>query len=367
LFQEIWCYTKNEKLRIGLITDVKTIEIGLSSKGEIYIEENNNKIRKFNLNDRVKIRSVGFKKISFLGKTYRLPVKFASSEKILINNRYYDGEIELVATKDNKFTVINLLTLEQYLYGVVPYEIDSDWTDEMIKVQAIIARTYAVASKPRHQNDGFDFCSTVHCQVYRGINFKVYSRIKQLVDSTTGLVIVDNNDKPIHSYYHACCGGATDDVRDIWQSSGEVYYLKGTKCVHCKSSPYYNWKFEIEKEKFNKILVSNDIKIGKIVSINILDKTSTGRVKNIELVGTKGTICLSANKFREVFGYNKIRSTKFVEIKIFSNNIIITGNGWGHGVGLCQWGANNLSLNGKKFKEIIQYYYPKTKIKKLYE
>ncbi len=359
------CFSKVDRVRVGLIDDVRKMKLDLYNRGEmLYIQVNEKNIRKIKVEDTLEIIYAGNKKVKILNKEYLLPIKLSSAEKISINKKLYEGEIEIISGTKQGFSIVNILSLEKYLYGVVPYEIDFSWTDEMIKVQAIIARTYAISNLNRHIKEGYNFCSTVHCQVYGGVHPTQHPRIKQIIDSTQGLVVVDENNRLVQTYYHATCGGWVEDVSDIWSGVNKLKYLSAKKCDYCKKSPHYEWEYEIDKEKFKEILFRHGLSVGKIVDIDVYTKTATGRVKEIKIVGNKKTVEISANKLRELVGYNRLKSTMFTEIKILPKKILLKGRGWGHGVGLCQWGANYMSLSGKKFNEIIEFYYPKTKIKK---
>jgi stage II sporulation protein D len=193
-------------------------------------------------------------------------------------------------------------------------------------------------------------------------------RIKKAVDSTKGFVVVDEkNGDLVITYYHAACGDATENVSEIWPGVKDVKTLSGVKCDFCKNSPYYEWNYSFDIEKFVIKLKVNGYNIGdKIKNILVLSKTNHGRIKNLQIVGNKNTVEISGETLRRILGYNNLKSTKIYKIEVKDNKIFFYGKGWGHGVGLCQWGANELTKQGKSFKEVIEYYYPKTKIKKLY-
>lgn len=360
------CLTAERKVRVGLVDNVKSITLKLEDFGDLYVQLRNSKIEKFKRIEKFEIVLLPSGKVKLVGvskKDYYLPVILSASKNFVLKNKIYEGQLEIISQKSG-FGVVNVLKLENYIYGVVPYEIDSDFTDEMIKVQAIIARTYAVANIGRHKNDGYDFCSTVHCQVYKGVSVDKMQRIKQLVDFTKGLVVVDDNDRPIQTYYHAACGGWIENVEEIWMGVNKISYLNKKRCGYCHKSPYYEWSFTIDKKKLGMLLSSSLDGANKIVDIRILDRTATGRAKLLEITTDKNVAAFSANKFREIVGYNRVKSTMFKEIRVLSNEIVINGYGWGHGVGLCQWGANYMTLMGKKFDQVIKFYYPGTKIKK---
>lgn len=357
-------FCKIVKLKIGILGDVKHFNLALDGSKELFIKLSSGKIKQYKLKKSVKVVYVGSNKIKMLNKIFKLPIVLGSSGKIKIDKEVYDGEVEVSTTKRKNVKLINILSLEQYLYGVLPYEVERSWTDEMLKLQSIIARTYTLANLGRHKNDGYDFCSKMHCQVYRGINKETFQRDKQIVDSTQGLVVCDKNNNLIQTYYHSTCGGEIEDVKEVWNVMPEVKYLKHKKCSYCKNSPYYQWEYVISKEKLQKVLVEKKVNLEKISSINVVSKTSTGRVKQIQIVSKKKIITIPAGTFCDIVGFKNLKSTKLDEIKFLNGDVYFKGRGWGHGIGLCQWGANQMTVSGKKLKDVIKYYYPGTKIKK---
>jgi len=355
-------------VKVGIKTDLKKFYLAPYKKEGIFLQLKTKEIKKIKITQQTVCVFVPPNKIRLLGKIYELPIKLYSEGKVKINGNIYPGEIEVFSKNGKTVSLLNILDVETYLYGVLPYEIAPSWTEEMLKVQAIIARTYTIINLNRHKDEGFDLCSTVHCQVYKGINENMELRIKKAVDSTKGFVVVDEkNGDLVITYYHAACGGATENVSEIWPEVKDVKTLSGVKCDFCKNSPYYEWNYPFDIEKFVIKLKVNGYNIGdKIKNILVLSKTNHGRTKNLQIVGNKNTVEISGETLRKILGYNNLKSTKIYKIEVKDNKIYFYGKGWGHGVGLCQWGANELTKQDKSFREVIEYYYPKAKIKKLY-
>ncbi len=366
----LWRYIFSDVyfIKVGIKNNTKKFDLVGYQKNSIFLQLKTKKVKELKINQQISCLFVKPDKIQILDKIYSLPIKLYSQGKIKIDGNIYPGEIEVFSKDGQTISLVNNVNIETYLYGVVPYEISPSWADEMLKIQAIIARTYTIANLNRHKEDGFDLCSTVHCQVYKGINENMELRIKKAVDSTKGLVVVDkNNEHLVQTYYHATCGGATEDVSEVWSKVSSIKSLKGVKCEFCKNSPYYEWNYSFDIEKFVIKLKVNGYNIGdKIKNILVLSKTNHGRIKNLKIVGNKNTVEISGETLRRILGYNNLKSTKIYKIEVKDNKIYFYGKGWGHGVGLCQWGANELTKQGKSFKEVIEYYYPKAKIKKLY-
>jgi len=367
-FSATFLFSNSYTVKIGLKENIKKFKISLNQSGAtLIIKSSSGKVTKLKPKSEIEVRLMKDDKVQILGKTYSLPFKFFSKKGIKIDNKIFPGEIEVFLNKNGTLTIVNILDIEKYLYGVLPYEIDTGWTEEMLKVQAVIARTYTIANLGRHKEDGYDLCSSVHCQVYKGISKNIHKEVKKAVDETLGLIVVDKNDNLAQTYYHAACGGVgTENVLEIWSGVRDFEYLRGVECSYCKNSPYSKWRCVVSQDKLVKLLLNNGYDLKKIVDIEIISFTKNERAKEIKIKTDKGDITMKSEELRKIIGYNNLRSTKINEIKFLENNIIFYGSGWGHGIGLCQWGANELTKQGKSFKEVIEYYYPKTKIKKLY-
>lgn len=336
-------------------------------KQDILIQSSSGKVNTVKLAKPTVVQVLSKNKILIKDKKYSLPVKLYSSGRVVINDNVYPGEVEILPTQHG-INIINYVPLEVYLYGVIPYEIEPSWSDEMLKIQSVIARTYTIANLGRHKSDNFDFCSTLHCQLYKGIpkDEKLYLRIKKIVDSTRGLVVVDKKGNIVTTYYHACCGGHTENVAELWNIFGNYQPLSGVKCIYCKTSPYYNWDISVSQHKFATLFYSGLQKKKyrvKVEKIYPLKKSSTGRVLSFVVQWNDNTSStITVDELSSKIGYTKIKSGKIDNININDKEITFYGRGWGHGVGLCQWGANMLTLQGKKFNSVIKFYFPGTKI-----
>ncbi len=267
---------------------------------------------------------------------------------IKIGNRRYRGAFE-IRRQGGGLLVINIVDLEEYLYGIIRREISTDWPIEAIKAQAVLARTFALVNK-KHKNEGFDLCSDVHCQVYGGLEAE--DRTAILACSATSGEVLYYNDTLAPVYYHACCGGLISDIRDVWGPS--LPYLKSMVCPYCQASPHYNWQCNLSFAH-----IAERLRIGKVSSV---ERQGQGRPKGIIVNHQGGREIVSANKFRNIFGSNLVKSTYF-EIEETWNGIKLIGKGWGHGVGLCQWGAKGMASRGADYTEILSFYFPGCVIK----
>jgi stage II sporulation protein D len=254
--------------------------------------------------------------------------------------------------------VINRITLEEYLYGVLYNEISHRWTMESIKAQAIAARTFALYQARQNKLQDYDLTNDIYSQVYSGAASERWTTTKA-VKLTAGKVLTFNGNI-FSTYYHATCGGHTEDASNLWNVN--LPCLKGVVCSYCKESPHYKWNKQIPLKELEKKLGDNGYKLGSVKKVSVLSRNDSGRVDKLEIRDDADVSCVMTGKdFRQMIGPNDIRSTNF-EPAVGQGKLNINGIGWGHGVGMCQWGAKGQSDKGKKCEEILEFYYPGTEI-----
>ncbi len=295
-----------------------------------------------------------------LGRCIRIIPQNFTDFVTVWKHRYRDAII-LQLNSNKTLTAINEVGLENYLYGVMTAEISSDWSIEAIKAQAVASRTYAMQNiNYKHAKDKFDLCDGNCCQVYRGVEGES-KQTNDAVNATVGELVVYKG-KIINSFFHNSCGGYTEDVGNVWDYPESPEFLKGVKCGYCDMYPRQQWNSLITSEEITAGLRKKGYKVGKIKSVEIKSSSAFGRIINLKVTDTlnKSTV-ISSHKFRMSVDPNKIRSTVFIVYKK-NDKFAFTGRGWGHGVGLCQWGAFGLAMRGKNYKEILKYYYPGTEV-----
>lgn len=275
------------------------------------------------------------------------------SGDLLVSGTHYAGDIEVWRGQGGMY-LINELPLEEYVKNVVNAEVSPSWDMEALKVQAVIARTYALYQKAAGSNGNFDLTSSVLHQVYKGST--VDARIAYAVMHTEGEVLYYNG-KLIEALYHSTCGGQTEDPVEVF---GKSYpYLRPVKS-RCEISPYWIWERKIPADEIAKALHVSDI-----AKITISSYTATKRVKTVDIVHRDGILKLKATDLRKLLGWSRLPSTNF-EVTRDNGTFVFEGKGYGHGVGLCQWSALEMAREGKTYREILSFFYPGTVIK-LYE
>jgi len=338
-----------------------------------------------------------------LFRTKHLIIEPQDSLPFTINNQSYRGSLELVVNADsNSMTAINNVPLETYLAGVVAAEMPSYWDAEALKAQAIAARTYCLYIKSRFgKNRLWDVRTTQANQVYRGVAAETM-RTTNAVNSTAGMVLCCEQEsgacEQFPAYYSSVCGGHTENAQDVFGESWAA--LEGVDCPYCKEitrPDIFYWpmaKFDkkyatekiidrypnlkdlvtIEKiEPAKENIYNNNFK--RIVSVKLtgsarLPSTGSGRepVERNSPKSTGKTAQLRAEDLRLAIDPTgaKIQSASCTIVSLKDEFMFVAGRGFGHGVGLCQYGARQMARDGKTAQEILNFYYPNSRIKILY-
>lgn len=295
-------------------------------------------------------------------KGERLVIQPEPSGFIQVNHIPYRGYIAIL--KRTGLTVVNYVLVEDYLYGVVPKEMPPSWNVEALRAQSVAARTFALKNRKRHSAEGFDLCSTSHCQVYEGMPAEVRTTTAA-VDSTRGEVLFYKG-AIMDALFHTDSGGMTESSEYVWGSP--VPYLRAVTEVQMQTQP---WNRTISMSEFAQKLEKNGRAIGTLKEVRLSpltvskgssDRSPSGRVRSAEFVGTKGRITFSGNELRSTFS---LPSTLF-SIRVGKTDINFSGYGSGHGLGLSQWGAKAFADKGKSYKDILFHYYTDVTLEKLY-
>lgn len=286
-----------------------------------------------------------------------------SSQDILtLNSTTYSGSIFLVCENEKSMLLINEINLERYLDGLLTLELPQQWELAVMKAQAVAARTYALYHRTKNATQPYHLQSSVLSQVYNGIENEE-ARARQAVLETTG-EIVTYNGLPIMAAYHGCCGGRTAAAKDVWGK--DEPYLISVFCGMCTIFQKYFWQLQVSRGVLEQKLSGYGYNTGSIKSFGVIRRSRDNRVQQI-MIGGKRDYVLRGNELRLLLGSTALRSTNFI-IKTNRGNsdLQFLGTGYGHGVGLCQWGARGRALRGDSYQEILRYYYPGTKVEKIY-
>lgn len=322
--------------------------------------------------------------------------------------RYYGG-FEYQRAAGGLISVINVVSIEDYVKCVIPWEMDSDWPIEALKAQAVCARTYAV-TQHKHSAQGFDICATTHCQVYQG-TAKCSDHSDAAVDQTAGQYLWYNGGIVNEAVYYSSNGGASEDSANVWNE--DIPYLKGKidpyESLVSSRVPKYTWTTTYTADELTQLLSSKGYGIGTVKNAYVSALTDTGNVYSVTFVGTLGTKTLTREACRTLLNLRSQRFTinggsgtqyavnedgsrvtlsgasvitgngtvtaltggadicvitsggvKTLEEKTAqtaTNQFVITGSGNGHNVGMSQWGAYAMADLGYSYLDILQFYY----------
>ena len=322
------------------------------------------------------------------------------------NNVPYRGGFGAKRINTNDITLINYLYMDEYLYGVVPREMDKNWPIEALKAQAIVARNFATANMSKFSHYGFNLDPTTNSQVYGGYKWEG-PLSNQAVDETSGLTL-KHESLIVNAFYHSNSGGYTENSENVFSSP--LPYIKGVYDPFSLGAPNDSWALEYSKSFIENRLKELGYNIGSLKNFYVSEYTDQNRVYKAIFLGTNDHVILSKQDIRKAFGYNEVKSTLITVVPdnamtitdgtgffekspstlsvlsgdgsttslsgevVVSNgdqtykmpstptSYVINGKGWGHGLGMSQWGAKNMAEQGFVYEDILTFYYSGTHI-----
>ena len=348
------------------------IEVGLQSGSELSVTglsafhvEATSSLGSYPAGTRLTISKSG-NGLSVNGKSAGDKIYFksgGSGAAFAVKGNQYRGVIKAIASPSG-VTLVNQVSMEDYLKGVVPCEIVPSWQMDAIKAQAVAARTYAMFHKNGYRSAGYDVTDDTRTQVYRGVSAETEATNRAVME-TAGEVVTYGG-SPIDAVFHASGGGYTENCENVWGSP--VPYLKGVP----EDKYATPWKKTISLASFMKMADVGKLKGIKLSALHIgeahkaRDRGISGRVKSVTLIGSKGNRVVSGDRLQQIYDLN---STLF-DLSVSGNQLVITGYGYGHGLGLSQWGAEAMAEKhgGAKdyYKTILMHYFTGTKVEKVY-
>ena len=276
----------------------------------------------------------------------------------------YRGRFALLKSpqKRGEYLLILKLPLETYLGGVLEGEISHSWPLESMKVQAIAARTYAYWMINNSKGRPYHIKSTTSHQVFKGSE-KVHPRFKKAL-ALTKRTVLTHKGKPLQTFFTAACGGETERAHYVWVSDKKLPYFQNIRCRYCTTHPKYKWEAKLSTKTVQGRLKGRFPGLGSIRSIRIKKRSPSKRALVVEVVGSRGRTNVSGNAFRLALGAKTIASLRF-NLKKRGRSYVFSGTGYGHGVGLCQWGAKTMAEKGYSYRRILAFYYKQARLQKL--
>lgn len=325
------------------------------------------------------------------------------------DKKRYRGELEVKRLSGSDMTLVNVVPIDQYLYGVVPYEIGAGSHPEALKAQAVAARTYTINNLSKYARLGFNLCTTTYSQVYKGISGETAATNKA-VDDTKGKIVTYKG-KPAAVFYFSSSGGRTEDVKNVWGGENYPYLVSVEDKYESGNSWHYNWEVTYTAQKIKQIMTDRGFKLGDIVGVEITKRSEAGRPIEVIVRGTsderiykngdtRSFLSLDSQWYEitsdadvEIIGEDEeLRKTQLAGKKVAtasgiktvgsnakSASIIdssnkekkvpfvptvytFTGKGWGHGVGMSQEGAKGMANNGYNYQQILEHYFTGAKV-----
>lgn len=356
------------EIKIGLISTSGQVKITANEKANLINLFNNKLIYKTKKNESLLIEnidgliSIKDKNNNKLG-AFTVPIKLIPTKKnslVSCKNQWYRGTLSILINNNKKnITVVNNVDLEDYLLSVVPSEIPYTWHKEVLKAQSVASRSYAVGYLGRRISKGYDLEATVEDQMYLGIKSEKKST-RGAVKETSGIILLDKDNKPLIALYHSSGGGYTDSIENLWETNE----IKPSTHIQPRPdyddySPHFKWYRNYKLNNLNGLL--SNLNTGTITNIVPLSKSISGRVTWIKITGKNGDSTIRGEQFRK---YLKLPSSKF-NLSIKNDDVNFAGRGYGHGLGLSQWGAKALAENGFTYEQILAHYYPGARLTRI--
>jgi len=303
------------------------------------------------------VRAVASGQSVEIDRRFAAGFRLTSDAPIRMNGRDYPATLEIVRYGGG-LAIVNELRLEEYVVGVLRAETSEKWPAETLRAQAIVARTYAAFLRSSSAARPYDVVATTTHQVYAG-RVPASSPIWDAVRDTAGRVLLLDGEL-FPAFYHSASGGYTEDPRLVF-AAPNMPALKGIRDDFSSAAPYSYWTLDLKLSDLSDVLRRNGYDVGSVTAIEVTERTQSLRVSSLTIHGTRGAARLRGNDFRRMVGYETIKSTLFA-VALDGAIARFSGRGYGHGVGMSQWGAKGMAEQGYTAEKILEYYYPGTKL-----
>lgn len=253
--------------------------------------------------------------------------------------------------------VVNRVPLETYLAGTLGSEIYSSWSPAALRAQAVVSRTYALYQRAIAGKRGFDLEADTSHQVYGGLGVE-NDPVRRAVADTRSEVLTWRGE-PILAAFHSASGGRTASAEEVW--GRPLPYLRSVPVEGEEMSPDTYWRAHVPKSRLGPALAPLGLDLGAIRGARVVERSPSGRVLGVELLGSQDASLLRGRDLRDALGAGILRSTMF-EIRDRGDELVFVGSGHGHGVGMSQWGAQAMAQRGASHEEILAAFFPGTEL-----
>ncbi len=286
----------------------------------------------------------------------------AEGGSIRVGKQVYRHSVKIWRESARAISVVNEINVEDYLKGVLPWEANPSWPAEALKAQAVASRTFAIFKSIQHQDEKSSLSKDILSQVYKGKSLE-NPKTDQAIEATRGEILTYNG-KIFPAYFHSTCGGHTTRADYVWPVQKHPA-MHGVSCNFCWQSKHYRWRAEYSRTEIETALKKRGIRVTGITKIVPSEIDSSGRTHQFMIYHKQGKTKVNANEMRIWLGPMRFKSTLLQPIQRRGIKFIFQGKGWGHGVGLCQYGMKGLSDLGYSYRQILDYYYPGSEITKI--
>jgi stage II sporulation protein D len=269
-----------------------------------------------------------------------------------VQGRRYRGRLSL-RTERSRILVVNHVELEDYVVATVGGEMPASWPDQALRAQAVATRTYALHQRDRRLGEPWDVRATEQSQVYRGIESESPST-RRAADATRGEILTYGG-RPILAAFHSTSGGRTASASEVWGES--VEYLDSIAVEHEEDAPFTYWRTVVSPETLDGLFASLGAKLGPLDRLEVDGRTASGRVERLIATGRSRRVYVRGENLRALVESLGLRSTLF-DIRATPEGFAFVGSGYGHGVGMSQWGARELARRGASYQRILARFYP---------
>ncbi len=388
-------------------TDTNSIKVAINGVGKINVYDTRNGTEICNNVDNIGI----------------VPNASGMEQVFNINGTEYRGGVDIILS-NGSLTVVNVVFLDHYLYGVISREMSPSWHIEALKAQAVCARNYAVQNIDKHSSQGFDLCANVHCQAYSGTSFETEKSYAPVDETTRQVLTYDGELAKL--FYSSSMGPTTEDVQNVWGNSLPYLVSVDNSYEDTENIPNGVWSGTITADEASAIMKNKGYDVGDVTNIEVMETTESGRVLHLKVTGTEGYKIFDRESCRLVFNsvtksqmftvvgdgvagkrVPKIKVTDGVNTsnpaiskiilltsagrKTLESNILYATNGaiqekyeivessgginenfyfkgvgWGHGVGMSQYGAKGMAEAGYDYLSILQHYFLDTNLENAY-
>lgn len=294
-------------------------------------------------------------------REHLFPEKFLliQGEGLRLGSQPLPKKVILNSDSKKNVDVVGVMPLEEYIVGVLASEMPLAWPLETLKAQAVAARSYALAVMNERKDKTFHLESSILDQVFRHVlhedeNDPLIKNALQAVRETEGQVLSANSGKVLKAFFHSDCGGKTTTPKNVWSAGVNTGVAVDSSCP---LNPRAHWKLSLSRQELERRL-----SVAGLQSLELKRGPSDERILEVKIAASNGMIKkMSANEFRQKIGFQELRSSLF-QLNKDGDRFVFAGQGYGHGVGLCQWGSRALGKNGKSYQEILKHYYPLAKL-----